>query len=296
MSTPRDELLTHLGTGATTVCRAWSVVRKDGVGFGFTDHDRDLSFLGISFKASSGMTARALQQTTGLSVDNTEAIGALSDASVDEADLMAGRFDGAEVRAWLVNWANTGQRIEQFRGNFGEISRSGGAFKAELRGLTDRLNQPQGRIFQRGCAAVLGDARCGFNLTTPGYAVDTVITGFDPQGYMTFEGIGGFANGWFERGRVVIQSGLAAGLAGVIKVDRIAGTKRLIGLQHAVGADLLIGDLVQLQAGCDRLADTCRAKFANFANFRGFPHIPGEDWLSAYPVSTRLNDGGSLGR
>ena len=71
----RQELLDHLGQGVTTVCRAWLVTRRDGVQFGFTDHDLDLGFEGHVFKASSGMTARTLQQTTGLSVDNSETVG-----------------------------------------------------------------------------------------------------------------------------------------------------------------------------------------------------------------------------
>ena len=294
--TGRQDLLDHLGQGATTVCRAWMVQRRDGVTYGFTDHDRDFAFDGVTFKASTGMTARVLQQTTGLSVDNSEAIGALSDAAIDEADLAAGRFDGAEVRSWLVNWANTGQRIEQFRGNFGEITRSAGAFRAELRGLTDRLNQPQGRVYQRSCAAVLGDARCGVDLAQPGYRATGVIAGFDAMGRMQFAGVGGFDDRWFERGRMVVQSGAAQGLVGMIKSDRVAGLGRVVDLWHALGAALVVGDAVQLEAGCDRMAQTCRGKFANFLNFQGFPHIPGEDWLTSYPVSTRPNDGGSLGR
>ena len=294
--TGREDLLDHLGQGATTVCRAWMVRRRDGVTYGFTDHDRDFAFDGVTFKASTGMTARVLQQTTGLSVDNSEAIGALSDAAIDEADLAAGRFDGAEVRSWLVNWAATGQRIEQFRGNFGEITRSAGAFRAELRGLTDRLNQPQGRVYQRSCAAVLGDARCGVDLAQPGYRVTGMIAGFDTMGRMQFAGMGGFDDRWFERGRMVVQSGAAQGLVGMIKSDRVAGAGRVVDLWHALGAALVVGDAVQLEAGCDRMAQTCRGKFANFLNFQGFPHIPGEDWLTSYPVSTRPNDGGSLGR
>ena len=294
--TARQDLLVHLGQGATSVCRAWKVLRRDGVAYGFTDHDRDFTFDGVTFKASTGMSARVLQQTTGLSVDNSEAIGALSDAAIDEADLAAGRFDGAEVRSWLVNWADPAQRIEQFRGNFGEITRSAGAFRAELRGLTDRLNQPQGRVFQRSCGAVLGDARCGFDLATPGYRATGAIAGFDPMGRMLFQGLGGFADRWFERGRLVVQTGAAAGLVGMIKSDRINGGERVVDLWHDLGATLIIGDAVQLEAGCDRMAQTCRGKFGNFLNFQGFPHIPGEDWLSSYPVSTRPNDGGSLGR
>ena len=61
-------------------------------------------------------------------------------------------------------------------------------------------------------------------------------------------------------------------------------------------AGLVAGDLLRLEAGCDKRAETCREKFGNFLNFRGFPHIPGEDWLASYPVRSHRNDGGSLGR
>ena len=132
----REDLLAHLAGGVTTLCRAWAVQRKDGTLLGFTDHDRDLRFDGIVFRAGTGMTARALVQTTGLAVDNSEAVGALSSDAVTEADLMAGRYDAAEVRCWLVNWTDVAQRLLQFRGSLGEIVRSGGAFRAELRGLT----------------------------------------------------------------------------------------------------------------------------------------------------------------
>ncbi|MEP1929737.1 MAG: DUF2163 domain-containing protein, partial [Roseibium sp.] len=123
------EMKTHLQSGVTTLCRAWAIVRKDDTTFGFTDHDLPLHFDGIEFRADSGMSAVALQQTTGLSVDNTEALGALSDAAVREDDIEAGHFDGADVRAWLVNWASPAERWLQFRGTIGELRRADGAFK-----------------------------------------------------------------------------------------------------------------------------------------------------------------------
>ena len=126
------EFRAHVAAGLTTLARCWALTRKDGVTFGFTDHDCELAFEGITFKADTGLSARALQQSTGLSVDNTEAMGALSDAAVTEADIEAGRFDDAELRAWLVNWADPDVRWLQFRGSIGEIRRSGGAFTAEL--------------------------------------------------------------------------------------------------------------------------------------------------------------------
>lgn len=283
----------HLQSGATSVCRAWTVERQDGVVLGFTDHDRDLVVDGVTCRADTGMTARALQQTTGLSVDNSEAVGALSDAAVTEADLLAGRFDGAEVRSFLVNWANPEERVEQFRGTFGEIQRAGGAFRAELRGLSEALNQPQGLVYHPGCSAVLGDSRCRFNLATPGYAVERAIETVEDGRVFAFATFGGFEDRWFEHGRVEVLSGDAAGLVGVVKIDRIEGAGRRIELWQSIGAPLQDGDMIRIEAGCSKLAEICRGKFANFLNFRGFPHIPGEDWLASYPLPGRPNSGGS---
>lgn len=288
-------LYAHLATGATTVCRAWALRRSDGVMLGFTDHDRAFSFEGIRFKADSGLTARAVQQSTGLSVDNSQALGALSDAAVTEADILAGRYDGAEVFAWLVNWADLSQRVLQFRGSLGEITRGAGAFEAELRGLAERLNQPQGRVYQRNCSALLGDVSCGFDLETPGYVLKRAVEHVDQRQVFRFARFIGFDDRWFERGRLIVQSGDAAGLSAFIKRDRLlADGTREIELWQSLAADIAEGDMLRLEAGCDKRAETCRTKFANFLNFRGFPHIPGEDWLTSFPSSSTVNDGGRL--
>jgi len=290
-----EALAAHLAEGVTTVARCWAVVRKDGTTYGFTDHDMDLAFEGIVFRANSGLSAQALQQTTGLSVDNTEAVGALSDASLTEADLQAGRFDGAEVRAWLVNWASPEDRVLQFRGSLGEIRRGGGAFQAELRGLTEALNQPQGRVFQRPCAAVLGDALCKFDFDlVPGYVAELPVEEIVEGKFLRFASLTGFDARWFERGRLIVQSGAGAGITALVKNDRFDDNVRVIELWEALRVDIAVGDLVRIEAGCDKRAETCRLKFNNLNNFRGFPHIPGEDWLTSYPVSSGVNDGGSL--
>ena len=294
MTGQEGALYAHLETGVTTVCRAWAIVRRDGKTFGFTDHDIGFSFEGIDFKADSGLTARALQQTTGLSVDNTEAMGALSDAAVTEGDIIAGRFDGADVRAWLVNWATVEERVLQFRGSFGEITRAGGAFQAELRGLTEALNQLQGRVYQRPCSAVLGDERCRVDLAQPGYTTEAAVEVVDNQRLFRFSGLPGFDYRWFEKGRFEVLTGAAQGSIGVVKNDRTDGSGRVIELWQSVQADVQSGDRVRITAGCDKRAETCRLKFLNFPNFRGFPTIPGEDWLSSYPARAGVNDGWSL--
>jgi uncharacterized phage protein (TIGR02218 family) len=290
----REELLAHLAGGVATLCRAWAVQRRDGVVLGFTDHDRDLRFDGLTYRAETGMTARALMQTTGFAVDNSDAVGALSSDAVTEADLLAGRYDAAEVRCWLVNWTDVGQRLLQFRGTFGEIVRSAGAFRAELRGLTEALNQPQGRVYQRDCAAILGDAQCRFDLGQPGFSAELAVQTHTERRVFVFAGVAGFAAGWFEKGRLRLLDGQAGGVIGLIKTDRTEGGQRVIELWDRIGPPVAVGDRIRLEAGCDRQAATCQSKFNNFLNFRGFPHIPGEDWLLSYPTESGANDGGRL--
>jgi uncharacterized phage protein (TIGR02218 family) len=282
----------HLMTGATTVCRAWMVSRRDGAILGFTDHDLDLVIGDVVCRADTGMTARALQQTAGLSVDNTEAIGALNATTITEADILAGRFDGAEVRAFLVNWADPTERIEQFRGSLGEIARSGGSFRAELRGLSEVLNLPQGHAYLPRCSAILGDARCRFQTMQPGYFAEREADQVDENRTFRFANFAGYDDRWFESGRFEVLTGSAAGLVGMIKADRFDGVGRQIELWQSVGATVAKGDLLRIFAGCDKAAGTCRSKFANFLNFRGFPDIPGEDWLASYPIPDRPNTGG----
>ena len=269
-----ERLLAHLATAATTVCRAWAVTRRDGQVLGFTDHDRDLSFDGVTFRANTGLSALALQQATGLSVDNTEAMGALTTAAITEADLMSGHYDGARVKAWLVNWAAVDERMLQFSGSFGEIVRAGGAFRAELRGISEGLNVPNGRSFQKTCSAVLGDRFCRFDLQRPGFATQQAVEQVGEGRVFRFANLAGFSDRWFERGRATLISGAGAGSVGLVKNDRIGPGGREIELWQPLDLRIVPGDVIRLEPGCDRREDTCRNKFGNFLNFRGFPHTP----------------------
>lgn len=287
------DLAAHLAGGLTTLCHAWAVTRTDGAVFGFTDHDRDLAFDGMSFRADSGLSARALQQATGLSVDNTEALGLLSDAGLSEADIVAGRFDGAEVRCWRVNWADPDQRLLQFRGTIGELQRNGASFTAELRGLTEALNRPLGRIYQKPCTAVLGDTACRVDLSGPDHSLTLTVAAIESTRVLRLAGAGTAPQGWFRRGRLTVLDGAAAGLHGTIKRDTAQSSQREVELWEPLRAPLAPGDSLRLLAGCDKRFSTCRDKFANLVNFQGFPDLPGDDWRIIDPAQSGSLRGGS---
>lgn len=293
MATAAEGVWAHAQSGITTLARCWGLTRKDGTRFGFTDHDLDLAFEDWHFTAGTGLSARALVQSTGLSIDNSSAQGALSDVALREADIMAGRFDGADLKCWLVNWQNTADHWLQFSGSIGELHRAGGAFEAELRGLTEALNQPLGRIFQHPCTAVLGDSHCRFNLATPGYAYEGQVETLNEDGSFEWLGLDGFEPGWFAGGRLTVLSGAATGLWGSIKRDQQLEGMRRITLWEVLRGGLRAGDQLRLVPGCDKSMQSCRLKFNNLINYQGFPDITGEDWVMAVPKSTGRTTGGS---
>ena len=293
----QPELQARLDGGVTRLCRCWQVRRRDGVVLGFTDHDRDLEFAGAVFRASTGMDASMIQTATGLSVDNAQAIGALSDAAVTERDIGAGRFDLAEVLHWIVDWQRPDLRILMFRGTFGEIKRSDGRFEVELRGPSEALNVPVGRTITRTCDRALGDGKCGFDLDRAGYFALGAAGAGSSGARILCDGLGVYEKGWFRHGLLTWTGGENAGTVGTVRMDRTAGTDgRELTLWQQPGRPITAGDAFKVVAGCDKSADACRSKFGNFLNFRGFPHIPGEDWVTAYPKNGAVHDGSSLQR
>lgn len=164
MKTIPAALAQHLKGDATTTCPCWKVTLKDGEVIGFTDHDETIVFGGTSYLAASGFAASDSDSETGLGASAGEVAGGFSSEAIAEDDLAAGRFDGARVELFLVNWQAPDQHMLLNMREIGEVTRAGGAFRAELRSLAHRLGQPQGRIYGRRCDAALGDRRCGVDL------------------------------------------------------------------------------------------------------------------------------------
>lgn len=282
-----DEMRERLNSAATSFCRCWIVTRKDGVTFGFTDHDKDIEFDGITLFADSGMDASVLEASTGLSVDNAQAIGALSADAINEEDILAGKFDGAEVFHWQVDWQDVSIHSLLFRGSLGEIRRRNGAFESELRGIAEDLNKPLGRSYLRECERVLGDGKCGVNVDDPVYSLVAEITKIDAKRRFSFLGLEAFQDGWFENGSILWPDGGVS----LIKSDSYSEGQRVLELWEEIRQPISVGSNAKVITGCDKRAGTCSSKFQNFENFRGFPHLLGEDFSTAYPVSGEDHSG-----
>ncbi|MGD9783900.1 MAG: DUF2163 domain-containing protein [Hyphomicrobiaceae bacterium] len=272
----------HLATGTTTLCWCWRLTRKDGVIMGFTDHDRDLTFDGTTFEAAAGFTASEMTTSLGLSVDDLEVSSALSSNRLEEADLATGAYDDARVEIFRVNWNDTGMRALMRTGSIGEVRRAGHIFAAEVRGLTHYLQQPRGRVFQFGCDADVGDSHCGIDLGQAAFrGVGTVQAMLGERGF-TAVGLDSFASDWFTRGLLTFTSGAAVNQA--VEVKRHSMSQGVVTLEiwQGVRGPIGPGQTFVVTAGCDKLLATCRDKFANAVNHRGFPHMPGNDFVTRY--------------
>ena len=286
-------LAAHLEGGATTLCHCWSLTRRDGLVLGFTDHDRKLSFDSIDFAATTGLEAAESAAELGFAIGGGEVAGAFAALGLNEADLARGLYDDARVRVWLVNWADTGQRVLLEEGFAGEIKRGEASFTAEVRSFAKAFDEERGRLYMRSCSADLGDARCGLALV----AVEAEVVESDGRLSLAVEGLESYVDGHFTGGRLVFTSGANAGFATEVKRHGRAGARALFQLWQAPAAAILSGDGFRVTPGCDKSFATCRAKFGNGVNFRGFPHMPTTDFIigGVRPGDGAL-DGGSLFR
>lgn len=273
-------LAAHIASGATTLCWCWRLTRRDGVRQGFTDHDQDVVFGDTVYEAAAGMTASEIRDSVGLSVDNLEVTSAMTSERLAEADLAAGLYDNAVIEIFRVNWTAPEQRILMRSGNLGEVKRSGAAFTAEVRGLAHALQETKGRLFQYACDADLGDHRCQVDLDNPAFRGSGTLIGISSPRRFTVSGLGSFASGWFTHGLLTFTSGAAEGQSVEVKQHAKAGDVVSIELWSRARLPLTPEQTFTVTAGCDKRVATCQARFANVANFRGFPHMPGNDFLT----------------
>jgi uncharacterized phage protein (TIGR02218 family) len=282
MRTIPSDLAAELASGVTTLCRCWRVVRRDNFSFGFTDHDRDLTFQGVTYLARTGLEASEAVATLGFAVGSSEISGALIADAIQEADVLAGLWDNASVEVWLVDWRNPERRMLFDAGQIGEITRKGHSFTAEIRSLAHHYDQDKGRRYNALCSAELGDAHCGVDLTASNRRASAVISLVSDLTTFAVSTINQFSVGSLTQGLAIFSSNLPQEASyPILSHTRVNGME-VISLWAPPAVALASGMNVVLQLGCDKRFDTCRDRFSNATNYRGFPHIPGNDFLFSY--------------
>ena len=260
-----------------SIAFCWRLERRDGVALGFTSHDRDLERGGLVYRAAPGMLPSSVSVSDGFEVDSLDVEGALTADAITAADLKAGRWDGAALSIFMVDWEDSGAAsIPVARGEIGDVSLKGAAFEAELRGPTALLERPVVEQTSPECRAQLGDKRCRVDMA--GRVRVTRVAAVLGETLLDVADAAAGAN-LHAYGRLRWIGGANSGLESAI----LASAGLRLTLREAPPFPASIGDLIEIHEGCDRSLATCSGRFANAVNFRGEPHLPGLDLLTRYP-------------
>ena len=255
-----------------TVATFWRIWRQDGVALGFVTHDRDLWFAGLLHRAAPGLTPSAIRRTGGFADDGADVEGALAHDCISEADLAAGRYDGATVAIGAVDW-ETREHAVFYRGAIEAVRREANGFVAELASDKTALALDPVPRSSPTCRARFCGPGCG--LSPARYTRRAQVEAVE-SGRVRFAGLD---HALYQGGELRWRDGPRAGLEARILAADAAGL-----LLDPAPDGVAPGMRAFVREGCDHTVATCAARFGNGANFQGEPFLPGTDFLAHYPL------------
>jgi len=292
MKTLTASMQTLVAGENVTLATCWYIERIDGTKYYFTDHDTDIvvaiggadgTIVDGTYASALGYSSTAIESGSDGSVSNLDVNAIIDLSGVTEQDLRNGLFDDAEVYVFSVNYNDPGPThgiIKQKRGFLGDVEVKNGAFRAELRGLAQMLQQTVGLTYSPHCDVDLGSTKCGISLS--GITATGVVsaTSTSKRQFNVTDRVE--VTGWFNYGLLTWTSGANTGISMEVK-RYIQGAPSQFQLYHGLPNFPQAGDGYSVYAGCDKLSTTCKNKFSNFANFRGFPFMAGLNDSIKYP-------------
>ena len=266
-------LKAHLSQEVTSLATCWKLSRRDGVVLGFTSHSQDVIYDETTYKATTGFTPSSVKSHSGLAIDQLEVEAVIESGEIEEADIHAGLYDFAEIEIFMLNYLNVsdGSLILR-RGWLGEIHYNSHFFTAEVRGLTQKLSQNIGELYSPRCRASFADERCGLNAED--YQTVSSVESVNSQREFADSTLIA-DDGYYNYGLVTFTTGNNAGLS----MEVMRYQSNIVELMLPMPYSFSSGDSYVITAGCDKRFSTCCDVFSNAINFRGEPHVPGNDRL-----------------
>lgn len=286
----------HLNGEVTTLCNCWQIELADATIMGFTDHDRDVDLNGILHEAASGFETSEIEDSLGISTDEQEIAGALQSNKITPEDIHAKKYDGASIRHYIVNWTNPLEYALMRRLIMADITQCDNVFKASVKSQTSLLDQTKNRRYQKLCNAHLGDDNCNVNLEN-GFKNTATVYNVSNSQILEVSGLDAYSAGWFRSGEIKFITGSNAG-SKVKIAEHLAplegASNCFLHLWESLPNTISIDDTFEIIPGCDKHFSTCKAKFLNGENFRGFPHMPDAEYAMSYASVSKQMDGEAI--
>lgn len=279
--------------------RCWQLARNDGVIKRFTNASNQVqiatafvdgvpvlhSFTPVDIGASRESTRRGL----GNSPDTDSVVAAISATGWTVEDARVGLLDNVRVDVWDVDWRYP------FAGYFYHAvyfmvdhKRSGEQISFRLATIAEFANVQVGRLYQRRCDAILGDDRCGVDLSLFSSGTKTVTAQIESLKRLRFEStLTTQPDDYWTDGQITWLTGLNAITgANSQQIKRSIQADGVIELWTPTPYNVNVGDTFSCVRGCNKLFNQhCRIVFGNGDNFRGFKEMVGIDQLIKAPDS-----------
>ena len=241
----------------------------------YTSADTDLTYNGNTYKKFL-ITRSRTRLSVGLEVDtlNITAHPGPADLLNGASWLAAvrnGALDGADVkleRVFMPTWGDTSLgTIVLFQGRVAEIEVSRTEVKITVKSELELLDiQLPRNFYQSGCINTLFDNGCGLQKAL--WGADGIVTGASLTQVST--NLTRMESDYFALGSISFTTGPNAGITRSVR--EFAGGVFVLAVPLV--SPPRAGDTFTAWPGCNRLHDTCRNKFMNVLNFRGFPFVP----------------------
>lgn len=288
MRTMTSGFRTAIQAGTSNIARLWTITRRDGTVFRFTDHSQDIVVSGNTFRATDSFTLSSINHTIakGAQSITIECIfGTNASTHLDYDEVHEGLFDNAAFSVDYVIWSDTSLGTANFMtGTLGvwDINVVKKIASVEANGSMDRAIQSTGEVYSPECRADLYDTRCGVNpashTTTGTVTVATSNRKFtatftvNPNNYE------------YSFGKLTWTTGLNAGKkVEVISQYGSGPSDDIVVLALSTPENIQVGDTFSIRKGCDKRPETCFTRFNNIINFRGEPFVPGPKFISDKP-------------
>lgn len=264
---------------------AYTVASIGGAVSAVTSWSRDVTgvpgYPGVIFSSVGGVTPSQYEQPAGLDPSNMEQDLFLMPLGLNEADVLAGKWDAAECTVFQFNpeAPNMGQMI-LVHGNLAKFEQQGRMIRTEIRGLNDKLSQMIGRVIKYHCDADVYDARCKLDAVARGEIYTGTLTNVMSQS--TFRDTARTESiEWFNNAKGAFTSGDNNGFEFHVNTWDQA-IKEWV-LHFPMPYLPQVGDAYTIKRGCQKRPGDCTAR-ENIINYRGFQHMRTLELVSKLPT------------
>lgn len=270
-------VINRLAEGTVQLATCVKVTKKDGTVQGFTSWDSELVLSGVTYTPEFSSRTSAIAATADAGTDSVDLFGHITQNFELEDVLVKLRDAEVEIFKVVLPYEDV---IPLYYGRVSQITQQDNTFYLKCSGLWELAKVRVGRATSLVCDyRRFGSSQCNPPGGIAAYRNSVTVSSQTDVTTFTIGAVGGRADGYFARGIIKFTSGNNDGLSLDIKSDTISGGSRILVARSPVPFALVNGDTAVLEAGCDRLASTCRTKFANMTNFGGQDLLPGNDVL-----------------